>query len=436
MTNAAAMAAGYISTSTYPYTPPNGTGATIAAGLSGTTMAAICAGIPSDAVATASAACLNDTTVGVIYNFSNHTVTAPDRTSLAHPSGGSAWDSGAYQYGVGVAAPGVGLTPSPLPFGNQVQSTTSAGHSVTLTNTGTADLTIAGITITGTNAGDFAQSNTLPVGSGFLAPFTSGTITVTFTPGATGARSASISISDNAGGGTHTVALSGTGIASGGGGGGGGTGTVGGARCSICFSQQGGIQNQAYTYVPGGGTANTQTATLTPAPQAYAAGQSVFWMPNAANTSGTPTLNLDGLGNKTIVKAGGAALSASPPDLTTTAIAWAIYDGTNFELQNPQTAPSAATTTIASGTSALGTSAIASGACATVVTTTATGTAATDNIQADFNADPTSTLGYEAGAMLTIIKYPTSGNVNFKVCNNTGSSITPGAATLNWRVVR
>lgn len=96
------------------------------------------------------------------------------------------------------------------------------------------------------------------------------------------------------------------------------------------------------------------------------------------------------------------------------------------------------TRTVASGTSALGTSAISSGACATVVTTAATGTATTDNIMADFNADPTSTTGYSASAngMLTIIKYPTADNVNFKVCNNTASSVTPGAATLNWRVVR
>jgi hypothetical protein len=96
------------------------------------------------------------------------------------------------------------------------------------------------------------------------------------------------------------------------------------------------------------------------------------------------------------------------------------------------------TTTIASGTAAMGTSAIASAACATVVTVSASGTATTDNIQADFNADPTSTTGFSASAsgMLTIIKYPTSNNVNFKVCNNTGSSVTPGAVTLNWRVVR
>jgi hypothetical protein len=38
--------------------------------------------------------------------------------------------------------------------------------------------------------------------------------------------------------------------------------------------------------------------------------------------------------------------------------------------------------------------------------------------------------------MLTIIKYPTFGNVNFKVCNNTANGITPGHVTLNWRVVR
>lgn len=98
----------------------------------------------------------------------------------------------------------------------------------------------------------------------------------------------------------------------------------------------------------------------------------------------------------------------------------------------------AATVTIASGTSALATGAITSATCATVVTTTATGTATTDDIIADFNADPTAVTGYtpSASGMLTIIKYPTTNNVNFKVCNNTSGSITPGAITLNWRVVR
>lgn len=96
------------------------------------------------------------------------------------------------------------------------------------------------------------------------------------------------------------------------------------------------------------------------------------------------------------------------------------------------------TSTIASGTSALGTGAISSATCATVVTTTATNTATTDAILWGFNGDPTAVTGYVplVAGMLTIIAYPSSGNVNFKVCNNTSGSVTPGAITLNWRVVR
>lgn len=96
------------------------------------------------------------------------------------------------------------------------------------------------------------------------------------------------------------------------------------------------------------------------------------------------------------------------------------------------------TAPIASGTAALGTSAIASGACATVVTVAGSGIATTDILTTSFNGDPTAVTGYGATAngMLTIIPYPTSGNANFKVCNNTAASITPGAITLNWKVVR
>lgn len=95
-------------------------------------------------------------------------------------------------------------------------------------------------------------------------------------------------------------------------------------------------------------------------------------------------------------------------------------------------------TLIASGTSAMGTGAITSGTCATVVTTTATGTATTDTIIVTPNADPTGVTGYAVSATgsLYIQGYPTSGNVNFKVCNNTAGSLTPSALTLNWKVIR
>lgn len=96
------------------------------------------------------------------------------------------------------------------------------------------------------------------------------------------------------------------------------------------------------------------------------------------------------------------------------------------------------TYTIGSGTITLGTGAIASGACAAAATGSATGTLTTDAFSTDFNADPTGTTGYapSASGMLTVIMYPTADTINAKVCNNTLASITPGARTLNFRVIR
>jgi hypothetical protein len=96
------------------------------------------------------------------------------------------------------------------------------------------------------------------------------------------------------------------------------------------------------------------------------------------------------------------------------------------------------TTTIASGAKALATTAISSAACTAAQTAAATNTLTTDVVTASFNGDPTAVTGYVplTSGMLTIIAYPTADTVNFKVCNNTSGSITPGAITLNWRVAR
>lgn len=96
-----------------------------------------------------------------------------------------------------------------------------------------------------------------------------------------------------------------------------------------------------------------------------------------------------------------------------------------------------ATSTIASGTSALGTGAIGAGACAATVTTAATGVATTDAIIWSLNADPNGVAGYNPGAgagSFNVWAFPTVNNVNFRVCSAAG--VTPGAMTVNWRVVR
>jgi hypothetical protein len=69
---------------------------------------------------------------------------------------------------------------------------------------------------------------------------------------------------------------------------------------------------------------------------------------------------------------------------------------------------------------------------------TAAGVVTTDIALASFNGDPTAVTGYIplTAGMLTIIVYPKSGSIGVRVCNNTTSSITPGAITLNLSAVR
>jgi hypothetical protein len=106
----------------------------------------------------------------------------------------------------------VSLSPTSLGFGNQNVGATSAAQTVTLTNTGTAALTINSIAVSGTNAGDFAQTNNCPASLNVNAACT---ISVTFTPSATGTRTASVTVTDNAANSPQSIALGGAGVTAG-----------------------------------------------------------------------------------------------------------------------------------------------------------------------------------------------------------------------------
>lgn len=166
-----------------------------------------------------------------------------------------------------------------------------------------------------------------------------------------------------------------------------------------------------------------------PAPSgSFAAG---FFTTLCNINAGVPTVTA---GSGLIGGSGGASTYALPIVGTATSPKCVSYqsDGTNFNL-----IPSAINSF--AGTATLGTSAIASGACATVVTVSAPGVLTTDIVTAGYNSDPTAVTGYGAsatGAVLTVYPYPTANNMNVKVCNSTGSSITPGALTVNLSVKR
>jgi hypothetical protein len=102
------------------------------------------------------------------------------------------------------------LSPSSLNFGSVNRGVTSAPQRVTLTNTGTAVLTIASIAIAGANPGDFAIAATTCGAT--LAPAASCTVDVTFTPTARNTRTGTLAITDNTAGSPDSVALTGIGL--------------------------------------------------------------------------------------------------------------------------------------------------------------------------------------------------------------------------------
>jgi len=104
--------------------------------------------------------------------------------------------------------PAVSLSTTSLAFGSQTVGTTSTAHTVTLSNTGTATLSIVLITVSGTNRTNFEEGNTC---GRSVAAGASCTISVTFKPSASGSFKASVSIMDNARVSLQTVSLSGTG---------------------------------------------------------------------------------------------------------------------------------------------------------------------------------------------------------------------------------
>jgi large repetitive protein len=161
------------------------------------------------------------------------------------------------------------LTPNPLTF-TGVVGTTSAAQTATLTNTGNTALSITGISLTGTDPSDFAETNACPDS---LAPQQTCTISVTFTPASAASLTATLSVADNATGAPQTVTLNGTGspapsftissptgpqtIAAG-----------GSATYTITVTPQNGSYNNAVTFavsgLPAGATGTFQPTSVTP----------------------------------------------------------------------------------------------------------------------------------------------------------------------------
>ena len=102
-------------------------------------------------------------------------------------------------------APTVSLSTTNLNFGDQRVGNPSTAQRITLSNTGSATLTVSGITVTG----DFSEAHTCGTN---LAAGANCAIDVTFTPTVAGTRTGTLTIIHDAPGNPHTVSLTGTGV--------------------------------------------------------------------------------------------------------------------------------------------------------------------------------------------------------------------------------
>jgi Abnormal spindle-like microcephaly-assoc'd, ASPM-SPD-2-Hydin len=197
--------------------------------------------------------------------------------------------------GGGGGTPAATLNPTSLTFASQNVGTTSAAQTITLTNSGTAALSITSIAA----SGDYVQTNTCGTS---VAAGANCTISVKFTPTAAGTRTGTITVTDNASGSPQTASLMGTGVA------GAQSFTVAAAPASLTVNQgatgtstitvasQNGFNSAttlSFSGLPSGVTASFATNPVTP-PANGSATSVLTFTASATATTGTVTVTVTG----------------------------------------------------------------------------------------------------------------------------------------------
>jgi len=151
---------------------------------------------------------------GILTEYSTGIPTGSNPRGISSGPDGNIWftESGRDRIVRLELAPVAALDPASHDFGEQPLGSAGGPQQFTLTNNGAKQVTVGDVSVSGADPGDFAISDDhcsgAAVGSGHHRACT---ISVTFTPAAIGARSATLSIPDNAAGSPHTATLTGIG---------------------------------------------------------------------------------------------------------------------------------------------------------------------------------------------------------------------------------
>ncbi len=189
-------------------------------------------------------------------------------------------------------APEVSMSPTNLTFPAQFVGTSGLPLNITLTNTGSAALTITNVQA----SSDFAATSGC---TSNLAPGVNCSIGVFFDPSASGSRSGTLTITDNAPGSPHTLALTGTGQDF----------TVTAPTPAVSISA-GETASYTLSLAPGGGLNQMATLTCTGAPA-------------LATCSVPSTVTLNGASPSTVtVTVSTTASTIAPPGWRPTRPSW------------------------------------------------------------------------------------------------------------------
>jgi glucose/arabinose dehydrogenase len=161
--------------------------------------------------------CANGTTLTasqsctVTYQFTPAQVGARSASLAVATNGGNA---GVTLAGTGTdpVPPGFAVTPNALDFGSVLIGSTSVQQTITVRNTGTATLTLAGVLVQGSHPGDFLLAGTCAPGQ-VLAAGATCTLDMKFRPLAAGSRTASVVLAYGAAGTSVSAVLAGIGSA-------------------------------------------------------------------------------------------------------------------------------------------------------------------------------------------------------------------------------
>jgi alpha-tubulin suppressor-like RCC1 family protein len=116
------------------------------------------------------------------------------------------------EHSLAIQGASTSLSPTRIAFGNQLTGTASAAHTVTLTNSGPALLTISGESLTGAGAPSFQRTTDSCAGA-TLAAGDACQVALRFAPGAAGVLSATLAFQTSAANALAAVALTGAGVA-------------------------------------------------------------------------------------------------------------------------------------------------------------------------------------------------------------------------------